>query len=46
MNNDNIKEIYEIVNSIPINEDNEDAIEEIKKLLESGEIITALNKNH
>ena len=34
MDNDNIKELYEIVNSIPVTNENQKTIEEIKALLE------------
>ena len=44
MDSDNIKEIYEIVNSIPENNKNKKTLDEIKKLLESGKIIDALEK--
>ena len=40
----NIKPIYDIVNSIPVTEGNKDTIEEIKQSLENGDIGYALEK--
>ena len=44
MNSDNIREIYDIVNSIPVNAKNKKTIEEIKTLLENGKIVDAIEK--
>ena len=44
MNSDNIKEIYEIINSIPETPQNKKMINDIKHLLETGKIIDALDK--
>ena len=44
MNSQDIKEIYDIVNSIPITSKNKKAIDEIKNLLENDKIIEALEK--
>ncbi len=44
MNSDNVKEIYEIINSIPVTASNKKTIDEIKHLLETGKIIEGLDK--
>lgn len=44
MNSDNVREIYDIVNSIPVTVKNKKTIEEIKNLLENGKIIDAIEK--
>ena len=44
MSKPDIKPIYDIVNNIPITEENKDTIEEIKKSLENGDIGFALEK--
>ena len=44
MEENNIKPIYDIVNSIPVTEGNKDTIEEIKQSLENGDIGYALEK--
>ena len=42
MNDENIKQIYELLNSIPVTPENENEIQTIKNLLENGEIVKAL----
>ncbi len=44
MEENNIKPIYDIVNSIPVTEGNKDTIDEIKQSLENGDIGYALEK--
>ncbi len=47
MNSDNVKELYEIVNSIPVTRENKKTIDEIKSLLEErrNNKCTRKNKN-
>ncbi len=44
MERDTINKIYQILNNIPVTEENREEVEEIKKLLADGEFIKALEK--
>lgn len=44
METKNIKKIYELLNKIPVTEENEKTIEEIKDCLLNGDFVTALEK--
>lgn len=44
MERDTINKIYQILNNIPVTEENKEEVEEIKKLLADGEFIKALEK--
>ena len=44
MNNDNIKKMYDLLEQIPVNDDNRDTIEEIKDCLLNGDYGPALEK--